>query len=432
MPVEDHIDNAVRSVTFNPVASAGPFSLPWPIYEADSAAELKSDFLIALDDVVQTDYTVAGTFVDSVAVDGSITFGSALTGELIIYSRRRPRTSVNVDNGVAITSEELRAIINGLLASQRDIYDWLTSLEAANVLPAGTFVPTAGGTMSGFLTLNADPTAVLHAASKQYVDGKSPITTKGDLIGHNGTVPVRLPVGSDGKALVADSSAASGLAWAREIGTLQTLTDAANIAWDMGLGDDAKVTLGADRTLSAPTNEVVGQFGYLDVIQDATGSRTLTWNAAYKFPNANDEKPCPDIGSTTRYYYEVRGSDDIVIKKAWVSARDSIGWYKEYDKGVFIVSTQFSQAHGLLRYPALVQAYIENTTTAQNYAVGDRIDINSLMDGSANSLRSSLSFNATNAYVVTCSGLPLILNLTTGAQAAIVAANWKVIIRVYE
>ena len=33
----------------------------------------------------------------------------------------------------------------------------------------------AGGTMAGFLTLNANPTANLHAATKQYVDGSAPV-----------------------------------------------------------------------------------------------------------------------------------------------------------------------------------------------------------------------------------------------------------------
>jgi hypothetical protein len=37
------------------------------------------------------------------------------------------------------------------------------------------YVNASGDTMSGFLTLNADPTSNLHAATKQYVDaGKSP------------------------------------------------------------------------------------------------------------------------------------------------------------------------------------------------------------------------------------------------------------------
>ena len=433
MPVTDHIDNAIRFETFTPTASAGPFALPFPIYEADSAAELESDFLIALDGVIQTAYSVSGTFTDGVAINGAVTMDAPVTGTLIIYSRRRPRSSVDLANGQAVTSLELQAIVNGMLASVRDVYDWMTSLEAANVLPAGTFVPTAGGGMTGFLDLNADPTTALKAATKQYVDGKLTSTTKGDLIGHTGAASARVAVGSDGKALRADSTDAEGLSYSRNKGTLQTLTDAANISWNMDLGDDAKVTLAANRTLNAPSNEVVGQYGYLDVIQDATGGRTLTWNAAYKFPLATDEKPDPTIGATTRYHYEVRGTADIIVKKVWQSASNSIGFYKEYDKGAYAVSTPYTQAHGLGRQPAHVAVFLENTTTEANWAVGDRVLFaSSSASGAAAASSLTVGVNTTTLYLATGPALPAMNNRTTGASASIVAANWKVIFRVYE
>jgi hypothetical protein len=62
-----------------------------------------------------------------------------------------------------------------------------------------------------------------------------------------------------------------------------TLTDGATITWDVGSSPVAKVTLGGNRTLSAPTNSASGQFISLTVIQDGTGSRVLTWNSAYEF-----------------------------------------------------------------------------------------------------------------------------------------------------
>jgi len=62
-----------------------------------------------------------------------------------------------------------------------------------------------------------------------------------------------------------------------------TLTDGATISWDVGSSPVAKVTLGGNRTLSAPTNGATGQFISIAVIQDATGSRTLTWNSVYEF-----------------------------------------------------------------------------------------------------------------------------------------------------
>ena len=62
-----------------------------------------------------------------------------------------------------------------------------------------------------------------------------------------------------------------------------SLTDGANIAWDLNSGQVATVTLGGDRTMNAPSNLRVGTF-ILHVYQDGTGSRTLTWNSIFKWP----------------------------------------------------------------------------------------------------------------------------------------------------
>ena len=68
-----------------------------------------------------------------------------------------------------------------------------------------------------------------------------------------------------------------------------TLTDGATISWDASTSPVAKVTLAGNRTLGAASNGQAGQFVSLLVIQDGTGSRTLTWNAAYEF--ASDTAP---------------------------------------------------------------------------------------------------------------------------------------------
>jgi hypothetical protein len=64
-----------------------------------------------------------------------------------------------------------------------------------------------------------------------------------------------------------------------------TLTDASTISWDVVASPVAKVTLGANRTIAAPSGStpIAGQFIAITVIQDGTGSRTLTWNATYEF-----------------------------------------------------------------------------------------------------------------------------------------------------
>jgi hypothetical protein len=69
------------------------------------------------------------------------------------------------------------------------------------------------------------------------------------------------------------------------LNTEDTLTDASTIVWNVINSPVAKVTLGASRTLALPTGTGIaaGQFISLLIIQDGTGSRTITWNAAYEF-----------------------------------------------------------------------------------------------------------------------------------------------------
>jgi hypothetical protein len=54
------------------------------------------------------------------------------------------------------------------------------------------------------------------------------------------------------------------------------LTDASTIATNASLGTHFRVTLGGNRTLGNPTNPTDGQKIVWELIQDATGSRTLT------------------------------------------------------------------------------------------------------------------------------------------------------------
>jgi len=68
-----------------------------------------------------------------------------------------------------------------------------------------------------------------------------------------------------------------------------TLTDQATVTWDMNSQSVCKLTLAGSRTMAAPTNGSTGQFASILVIQDGTGSRTLTWNAVYEF--ASDTAP---------------------------------------------------------------------------------------------------------------------------------------------
>ena len=62
-----------------------------------------------------------------------------------------------------------------------------------------------------------------------------------------------------------------------------TLSDGATPAWNALTEPVAKITIAGNRTIGAASSGVTGQFISLLIIQDGTGSRTMTWNAAYEF-----------------------------------------------------------------------------------------------------------------------------------------------------
>jgi len=87
-----------------------------------------------------------------------------------------------------------------------------------------------------------------------------------------------------------------------------TLTDGATITWDVSTQPVAKVTLGGNRTLSAPTNGLTGQFISLAVIQDGTGSRTLTWNSAYEFTGDSAPTLTTTINKADLFVFKYNGT----------------------------------------------------------------------------------------------------------------------------
>lgn len=66
---------------------------------------------------------------------------------------------------------------------------------------------------------------------------------------------------------------------------LVPVTDAATITADASLGRLYTITLGGNRTLGTPTNLFPGKTFRLQVTQDGTGSRTLTYASLFKWTN---------------------------------------------------------------------------------------------------------------------------------------------------
>jgi hypothetical protein len=90
-----------------------------------------------------------------------------------------------------------------------------------------------------------------------------------------------------------------------------TLTDGANISVDLGANQNFTVTLAGNRTLDNPTNKVVGQTGSIFIVQDATGSRTLSYGTDYEFAGGTAPTLTTTAAAVDRIDYIVRSSTSI-------------------------------------------------------------------------------------------------------------------------
>ena len=159
-------------------------------------------------------------------------------------------------------------------------------LVADNITIDGTEIDLSSGDLTldvaGDITLDADGgnvkiadggTALLDIANSSSDVIIKPLVDAKDIIIHQ----------YDGTSLVEFNDGAYSKFTAMAYFPEATLTDASTISWNALTQPVAKVTLGANRTLGAASGGVAGQFVSLLIIQDGTGSRTVTFNAAYEF-----------------------------------------------------------------------------------------------------------------------------------------------------
>ena len=92
---------------------------------------------------------------------------------------------------------------------------------------------------------------------------------------------------------------------------ITALSDGATITIDMATACHHSVTLGGNRTFAAPSNQVVGQSGSIFITQDGTGSRTASFNSAFKFVGGTAPTLTTGAGLTDRIDYIIKSSNVI-------------------------------------------------------------------------------------------------------------------------
>jgi len=158
--------------------------------------------------------------------------------------------------GVVKTFVSATGVMTATMQSKTDtagpFTDWTVFRTAAGGIPA-TRAVAAAGLATGGGTLAADMTVTVTAATAaQAAAGTS--------------TSVALTPGAQ-----ADSYKPS------------TLTYAASMAPDFAAKKTTQVTMTGNGAMAVPTGYIDGNFYAIEIIQDGTGSQTLSWDAAYDF-----------------------------------------------------------------------------------------------------------------------------------------------------
>jgi hypothetical protein len=151
--------------------------------------------------------------------------------------------------------------------------------------------PLASDLNGAELILDADADTTLRADTDDQIDFKIAnadhfklATSSGDTVIQPTTDAKDIIIKQfDGTELVNFNDGAYSSFTSAAVNPEATLTDGSTVSWNALTQPVCKVTLAGNRTLSSATGGVTGQFISILVIQDGTGSRTITWNAAYEF-----------------------------------------------------------------------------------------------------------------------------------------------------
>ena len=219
-------------------------------------------------------------------------FVTAATGDL--PPKSGSNLAFNSSSGV-LTATGFAGDITGNLTGTASAIadDIVTSAKLSGALVTPSSLDVNGNE----LILDADADTSITADTDDQIDFKIANTDHFKLVSSSGDTVVQTATDAkdiifkqfDGTSVLAINDGAYAEFLGAGIVPEATLTDASTITWNALTQSVCKVTLGANRTMGLASNGVAGAFISILVIQDGTGSRTLSWNAGYEF--TADEAP---------------------------------------------------------------------------------------------------------------------------------------------
>ena len=296
-------DNGSNYVGLNAGSISSSFTLTLPTADGSSGQFLKTDGSGALSfDTVSSaadDLTTGDAAVTLATSAGNITIDAQGNDTDIIFKGTdgsADTTFLTID-GSAAGAATFNAGITATTGTFSGVVDADAGVTIDNITIDGTEIDLSSGDLTvdvaGDITLDAD------GADINLADGG---TTFGTFTNSSSDFVIDAAVqdkdiifkGDDGGSAITSltldmSNSGAAIFSAAAYNAAATLKDASTISWNAITQPVAKVTLGANRTLGAASGGVAGQFVSLLIIQDGTGSRTVTFNAAYEF--AEDTAP---------------------------------------------------------------------------------------------------------------------------------------------
>ena len=207
----------------------------------------------------------------------------------------------NTETGISVTYEDGDGTLDFVVSDTTVAGD-----SGSTGITPGDTLTIAGGTnattaMSGdTLTVNVDDAFLKNNAD----DTTSGTVTMANLIiGDGGNIGSA----SDTDAVAISAGGVVTLATALKT-TLKSNTDASTVTFDLNVANTHTVTLGDNRTL-AISNETAGQKFIINLVQDGTGSRTVTWFSTIKWAGGSAPTLTTTADKADSFGFLCTGSD---------------------------------------------------------------------------------------------------------------------------